>query len=310
MLHTIIGGTGTIGKLVVEELLHQKQLVRSVARRKQEVPYESMQADALNQEEIDKAIEGSSYVYLCIMLPYNAKTWSRDWPIAMKNVIEACLKHDAVLVFLDNIYMYGPKLEVPMTEEHSLSPVSKKGESRHHIANMVQDGIVKKGLKAVIGRAADFYGPNANQSVLYISFLENMLQGKAPQSVAYPEVKHTYAHTRDVARGLVELALHPDTHSQVWHLPVGKAVTMEEVTQKFNENLGTDFKISFIPPFLRGILALFIPVLKEVNEMQYQFKDTYVLSDEKFRQRFPEFRVSSYEEGIPEMIQSFRQSES
>ena len=44
----------------------------------------------------------------------------------MANVIEACKRAQAKLVFFDNVYMYG-KVDGPMTEEHALRPLLEEG---------------------------------------------------------------------------------------------------------------------------------------------------------------------------------------
>ena len=57
---------------------------------------------------------------------------------------------------------------------------------------------------------------------------------------------------------------------------------------------------------MRKLLALFISPLKEVGEMMYQFESDYVMSFEKFKTHFPDFKVSTYQEGVKEMVASFK----
>lgn len=61
----------------------------------------------------------------------------------MHNVIEACIHHQSKLVFFDNVYRYG-RVDGWMAEETPVNPVSKKGEVRARIAEMLMDE-VKKG---------------------------------------------------------------------------------------------------------------------------------------------------------------------
>ena len=51
----------------------------------------------------------------------------------MRNVIDACKRHGARFVFLDNVYAYG-RVEGAMTEETPFNPNSRKGEVRARIA--------------------------------------------------------------------------------------------------------------------------------------------------------------------------------
>jgi nucleoside-diphosphate-sugar epimerase len=226
----------------------------------------------------------------------------------MQNVIDACSKCNANLIFLDNVYMYGPApLAVPFNENHPQQPVLKKGTARKHTADLLLEAFERNKINGVIGRSADFYGPRAVNSQFYVSFLQNMLKGKAPQSLVKPGIKHTYSYTVDNAKALVSLALSPETYGQVWHLPVGEPITIEELTELFNQELGTSFKPSFMPPVLRKALSVFIPIFKDLGEMLYQYDTEYNMSFEKFSKHFPNFAVTSYQQGIREMVRSFRQ---
>lgn len=307
-LHTVLGAGGASGKAIIAELLQKSLAVRAVQRSSFTMKgVECVNATLLDQEETKKAIDGSTHVYMCAAVEYKTRSWQHDWPLMMDNIIKACLYADAVLVFLDNIYMYGPApLTIPFDEKHTQLPPSKKGMVRKQVADMVEKAITDQNLKAVIARSADFYGPYAKNSMLYIQTLDRMMAGKGPNSIATPGIRHTYGNTTDNARAMVLLAKHPDCYGQVWHLPVGDAITPEQIVQLINKALNTSFKPSFIPTFIKAILRVLIPVMKEAGEMEYQFDNEYIMSWDKFKKRFPDFRVTPYEKGIAEMIASFK----
>ena len=54
--------------------------------------------DIKASEEILKAVEGSEVVYLTAGLNYDIKVWRRDWPVIMKNIVEACKKNKSKFV--------------------------------------------------------------------------------------------------------------------------------------------------------------------------------------------------------------------
>jgi nucleoside-diphosphate-sugar epimerase len=132
-----------------------------------------------------------------------------------------------------------------------------------------------------------------------------MLKGKAPQLLFPPDIPHTYSDTVDIGRALVALALAEDTYGQAWHLPVNPPITMEEITAIFNRHLGTSLKAGMLPFWAQRLIGLFILPLREVLEMNYQFRYPYVMSDRKFRERFPDFEVTGYEEGLGRLVQYF-----
>jgi nucleoside-diphosphate-sugar epimerase len=307
-LHTVLGASGAVGQAVIRELQARDLPVRAVSRSTVPEGIETMAADLRQEADVAKVVAGASHVYLCVGLSYSATVWEKEWPLVMRQVIAACAREGAVLVFLDNVYMYGPApLRVPFTETHRQEPSSRKGKVRKAIADQLLDAVAKGEVQGVIGRAPDFLGAGAVNSIFYILFLERMLQGKAPQSTAVPNVVHTYADVADLGRALVALALDPVTHGQVWHLPVGEPITVEGMQAHFNAVLGTNYQVSFLPAILRRILAWFVPILREVNEMQYQFETPYIMSDAKFRAHFSDFQTPPYAETVAQMVAHFRQ---
>jgi nucleoside-diphosphate-sugar epimerase len=305
-LHIVLGGSGAIGQSVILSLKKRNIKTIAVERSKKIKNTETRLVDLLDQEQTALSLADATHVYLCVGLPYNTKIWKREWPILAESVIRACEKSGAKLIFLDNVYMYGPKpLAVPFDETHQQIPSSQKGIVRKEVADMILSAHSEKRIQAVIGRSADFYGPNAVNSALYTSFLERMLRGKAPQSLSKQGIKHTYAFSLDNGDALVRLALDATTYGEVWHLPVGDAVTVDYMLELMNNCLNTAFKVSYLGTATTTILSLFIPIIKEVKEMLYQFDNTYIMSDAKFRQHFPDFSSTPYPEGISVMIDSF-----
>jgi len=307
MLHTVLGANGAIGLATIEELKNRQLPIRAVSRNSQINGVENRSADLLQPDQAEEAIHGSSHVYLCVGLPYKTSIWQRDWEILMQHCIKACEKAKARLIFLDKIYLYGPPpLRVPITEAHLRMPASKKGKARKRTTEMLLRAFEEERIQGVVGRAADIYGPDAINSPFYIAFLERMLQGKAPQSLCRIDQPHTFAYTGDLGRALVALALDERTHQQEWHLPVGPITTVQEMTDLLNEELSTDFQVQVMPKLMRKTLGLFMPIIREVEEMLYQLEDPYVFSFEKFQQHFPEFQVMDYRVGLQKMVRSFQ----
>ncbi|MCU4163757.1 NAD-dependent epimerase/dehydratase family protein [Carboxylicivirga caseinilyticus] len=306
-LHTVLGASGGVGQSVLQVLLEKELPARAVSRSMNFKGVELMSADLLKAEEVDRVVAGSAVVYLCVGLEYKTEVWQRDWPVLMDNVIEACSKHGATLIFLDNVYMYGPApLQQKFDEGYTENPSTQKGIVRKMIDDKLKAAFIQGKLQGVIARAADFIGPNANNSVFYFSFLERIIKNKAPQSLLPRGPKHTYANTIDLGRALVELGLEPETYNAVWHLPVGEPVSVDEMMAIFNDVLETSYKVSYMPKLLKKIVAAFVPVVKEFDEMIYQFEYDYIMSFEKFKKQFPNFKITPYREVVKQMIESFR----
>ncbi len=295
--HVVLGARGAVGAAVVAELQAHGRDVLALRRT---------DADARTPGALGPYVTGASHVYLCLGLPYTAAIWERDWPAVMTNVLDTCQAAGARLIFLDNTYMYGPPpLATPFGEDHPQQPVTRKGKARKRTADLALAAHREGRVRVVIGRAADFYGPGAANSPLYIRFLENILAGKAPQTFMPQGPRHTWACTSDLGRALVRLALDEAAYGDVWHLPAGPALTVEDMADLFRRETGRDFRVSFIPPGVVRLLGLFNPAVREVSEMGYQFRSDYVIDWSRFRARYPDAGATPYEAGVHAMVRSF-----
>lgn len=305
-LHLVVGGSGPSGRAIIKELQKRNLFVKSLGRSKTVETVESIQADIFNLEEYKKAISGASYIYLAIGLLYETKFWEKNWPLVMENTIEASKFTNAKLIFLDNIYMYSNPLPDSFDEHTEQFPKTKKGIIRKNVSDLLLEAIKSKKVQALIGRSATFYGENCKNSFLYTSFIERMLENKNPQSLFKPDQVHTYSNITDNARAIVELALDDSCYGEVWHLPVNSPITLNEILEIVNSILNKKFKISVMPKFMFRILSFFIPILKELKEMLYQMENPYIMSWQKFKNKFPNFKLTSYEQGLKEMVDSFK----
>jgi len=300
-LHVVLGGTGAIAQEVIADLKAKGLPVRAVSRRPVN-GVETVQADLLDAEAARSAIAGASHAYLCVGLPYNTEVWKRDWPLLMKNVIDACAETNARLIFFDNAYGYGPApLQNPITEEHPLETPSKKGKIRRAVVAGLLTAHAEGRVKAVVGRSAVFYGPGATNSPVVITVVNNLVAGKQPQWIGRPDTRQSMNYTVDAARALVALALDEEAYGQIWHLPVdAPALTPQQVATKLAEIVGKPElgKLQVPPKFMLPLLGMMVPGIHELQEMLYQFESDYIFSDAKFRQRYPTFSVTPYDEGL------------
>jgi nucleoside-diphosphate-sugar epimerase len=76
--------------------------------------------DVLDAEAVAAVIKGASQVVASIGFQYDGRIWRYAWPKAMTNIVSACETCRARLVFVDNLYMYGPR-DVPLREDMSLT---------------------------------------------------------------------------------------------------------------------------------------------------------------------------------------------
>jgi nucleoside-diphosphate-sugar epimerase len=304
MKQTILGANGTIGKLLAKELLNYTQDIRLVSRNPEKINEsdELFPADLTDANMVDKAIEGSDIVYLVVGFDYNLKTWQNNWPKLMKATIESCIRHQAKLVFFDNVYMYDKSAIPHMTEDSPINPSSKKGLVRKEIADMLLKAVAEKKISALIARAPDFYGPGNQNSYLIQVVYNNLIKGKNANWFINANKKHSFIYTPDAAKACALLGNSPDSYNQVWHLPTDDhTLSGQEWLDLFNREMKTDKKLSVLPMFLIRILGIFMPFMREMPEMMYQYDQDYFFDSTKFQKRF-NFTPTSYQAGVKQIV--------
>jgi len=220
----------------------------------------------------------------------------------MRNVIDACKLHRARLVFFDNIYMYGPVNGV-MTEETIFNPTSEKGKIRAGIANMLLNEVKNGTLTAMICRAPEFYGPGKTLSVANAMVFDNIRKGKKAQWMITDKSRRTFIYTPDAGKATALLANSPDTWNQTWHLPCDESFpTGKEFMQLINQVTGKEINYSVLSRFMVNMEGLFVPNIREIKELLYQFEQDYIFSSDKFKKAFPSFSITSYREGIAAIL--------
>ncbi|MEO6732941.1 MAG: NAD-dependent epimerase/dehydratase family protein [Ferruginibacter sp.] len=304
MRQTILGANGTIGTLLAKELTPYTNQIRLVSRNPKKVNEtdELFFADLSNPEMVEKAIEGSEVVYLVVGFDYNTKIWREKWPKLMQATIAACIKHKSKLVFFDNVYLYDSKAIGHMTEDSPINPASKKGMVRREIADMIMNEVKAGNLIALIARAPDFYGPDNDKSLLIETVFKNLKKGKRPNWFIDATKKHSFIYTPDAAKATAMLGNTSGAFNQVWHLPSDKnTLTGEEWVALFNREMNTSKKVMVLPMFMLKVLGIFIPLMREMPEMMYQYDRDYFFDSSKFEKHF-DFIPTTYETGVKQIV--------
>ena len=287
-MHTILGANGIIAQELSRALAVHESNIRQVSRNPRKVNQtdETFQANLLDGKTTSNAVAGSDVAYLVAGLPYNTSVWQEQWPRVMRNVIDACKQHRTRLVFFDNVYAYG-RVDGVMTEKTIFNPTSKKGEVRAKIATMLLDEMRSDDFQAMIVRAADFYGPGAMQSFPYATVFERLKAGKKPQWIGNPNTVHTFTFTPDAGRALALLGRAPEAYGQTWHLPTTKEpLTGADFVRLACDQAGRTYTLQVAPRWMLKLMGVFIPMLRENEEMMYQFEYDYRFDSSKMESAF------------------------
>lgn len=299
-MQTILGAGGVIANELASALRQYTSSVRLVSRhpRKVNEADELFTADLLNAADVKAAVAGSEVVYLTAGLVYNAKIWQAQWPVIMRNTIDACLASGSRLVFFDNIYMYDPNRLSPMTESTLIAPSSEKGKVRAAIIEMLMTAVKKQGLQALVARSADFYGYSiANVSLLTETVIKPLGEKKTANWLMDANRLHSFTWVPDAAKGTAMLGNTPDAFGETWHLPTAAhPLTGKQWVELMAGLLNVQPKYRVVGKTLTRIMGWFMPIMRESVEMLYQYDRDYVFDSSKFEQRFS-YTPVSYQDG-------------
>lgn len=304
--NVVFGATGGIGGAVVAELSRRGRRVRAVSRRG-EAPEgtEGVAADAADSAEAAAVARGAGVVYHCVNPGYTR--WPELLPPISRSILGAAESSGAKLVFVDNLYAYGP-VDGPLREDMPPTASGPKGRTRVEVAAELLAAHDEGRVRVTIGRASDYYGPGGANSASGEPIFGRVLAGKRPQWTGKLDVPHTFHYLPDIARGLVTLAEHPEADGEIWHLPAAEPVTAQQFFDLVFAAAGrpTPAKAQIAGPALLAVAGIFSPMLRELRETAYQFRRPFVIDSSKFERAFGRLEPTPHREAVERTVAWFR----
>lgn len=289
-LHVVLGSAGGVGRPLVRHLAAQGKRVRAVNRSGRSAGLEEVgsavefvAADLLRREDTLAACRDAAVIYHCAGTPY--ERWAQDLPIFMENVLAATRANGAVLVYADNCYMYAPTSQ-PMTESLPYAPVTKKGQVRKELAEKLLAAHEQGTIRATIGRATTFYGPEVRVSTMGDQFFPALIAGKSAIWLGPLDQPHAMTFVDDFAHGLLTLGTHEQALGQAWHIPAAPALTGQQYIDLASELAGVPSKPIIPPQIYLRFRGIFNPTICEIIEMLYEFKEPYLIDGNKYQRTF------------------------
>lgn len=304
-MQTILGANGQIGSELALALKNEfTDEIRLVSRNPKRVndTDELVRANLLDAVETQKAVEGSEIVYLTAGLPIDTTMWVEQFPIMMRNVINACAMHNAKLVYFDNTYMY-PQTDELLTEEIRFEPYGKKGRVRGMIVQMLLDAMKEGRVQAMICRAPEFYGPGQTQSITNTTVLDKLRAGESAKVFISDKTLRTLIYTPDASKAMALLGNTSDAYGQTWHLPCDdNRLTYKQLIDIASDILGARRNYKVLKKWQLKLLSFVSKPVRETLELLPRYEVDNVFLSNKFKERFPDFKITSYKEGLAKTL--------
>jgi nucleoside-diphosphate-sugar epimerase len=301
MMQTILGANGIIGEELARELRkNYTDHIKLVGRNPVKTDPNDLlfKADLLDPQQVNLAVQDSTIAFLTVGLAYDSTVWLREWVVVMQNVIDACKSNNCKLVYFDNTYAYPQDISI-QTETTPLSSKGKKGSGKRLAAELLLKAIADKEIDAVICRAPEFYGPGKTKGFTNSMIFENLKKGKNPNVFLKDDVVRTLIFTPDASRAMALIGNTPDAYGQTWHLPCDDSrLTYKQFIGTIEKQLNRKIKYTILSRLLVKIASLFNHNLKETQELLPRYAIDNIFESTKFKKRFPDFKTTTYQEGI------------
>ncbi|MDO9414764.1 NAD-dependent epimerase/dehydratase family protein [Pararhizobium sp.] len=203
----VLGATGGIGGAVARTLVARGWTVRALNRTagaNRDPSFTWIRGDAMERGDVLAAAQGARLIVHAVNPP-GYRNWDELVLPMLDNTIAASLATGATVLLPGTVYNFGPDSFPLLTEDAPQNPKSEKGKIRVDMERRLHSACAEKGLRAIVVRAGDFFGPQAANNW----FSQGMVTPQKPVTgVMYPGsqgVGHQWAYLPDVAETMVRL---------------------------------------------------------------------------------------------------------
>lgn len=264
----VLGATGGVGGETARALLARGWQVRGLVRQLRpglDPRIDWREGDAMVRSDVLAAAEGVSALVHAVNPP-GYREWDKRVLPMLENSVEAAWANDARLALPGTIYNYDPAQTPVARPDSPQAPGTRKGGIR----KAMEARIAESGVRALILRAGDYYGPQPGNSWLSqgmitpgkpVTRVTNPGRKGAGHAWAYlPDVGETFARLLDREAELPRFArFHFAGH---WD-PDGSAFPAAIATAA-----GRNARQVRLPWALLPLVALFNPTIRELLEMR------------------------------------------
>ncbi len=290
-LALVIGATGGIGGAVAERLIAGGWRVRAMNRnpdaaRAGRQYLEWIKGDAMVEADVVAASEGASLIVHGANPP-GYRNWAGLQLPMLRATIAAARVAGARIVFPGTVYNYGPDAFPSIDETDAQTPISRKGAIRVQMEAALRQA-AKEGVKVLIVRAGDFFGPGPGNNWLSQGLVK---PGRPIGAVSYPgpmAIPHCWAYLPDVAETMVRLAMRDDLADfETFHMR-GQTLTGNELVKALSEAAGRKLAVSRLPWIAIKAMAPFNETMREMLEMRYLWDRPVLLDNARLVARLGE----------------------
>jgi UDP-glucose 4-epimerase len=159
------------------------------------------------------------------------------------NALELCRKYQASMIFTSS-YVYGIPKYLPIDESHPVQSFNPYSDTKIIGEKICQGYHDFFGIKTIVVRPFNVYGPNQNQKFLIPAII---LQAKTGQiTLQDPKPKRDLIYIDDLIDFYLKVLAYQPSKLEVFNVGSGTSYSVQEITDIIIINLKSDVKICFL----------------------------------------------------------------
>jgi nucleoside-diphosphate-sugar epimerase len=285
----VLGATGSYGAHVTAALLAKGWTITALARdpdaarRKAGVnmPIEWVKGDALVPADVARAARGARLIVHAVNPPLY-RNWAGTAPPMLESTIAAAKAEGARILLPGNVYNFAPDSGERIAENAVQAPVTRKGAIRVRMEARLREAAAE-GVKALIMRAGDFFGPATENSALSWMVVKQRGLARAVLRPGPADVGHAFAYLPDLARATALVLEREDALAdfETFHF-AGQWLTPIDLRDAVRAAAGRPRLPSIPFPWaMVHAMAPFDETMREMLEMRYLWRRPIGLDNAK-----------------------------
>lgn len=324
MIAFVTGGTGFIGSLLVEQLVHAGCEVHCLVRKSsslkwlQKLPVQLVHGDLFAEETLAATLAQTSHVFHLAGMTkgLTAAEYFRANGEATRAMLQACAHHAKGLerfIYVSSIAAAGPSHEGHLVrEDETPRPISVYGRSKLEGERACAEYVSK--LPITIARPPVVYGPRDRDVYEYFKQVQMGIRLRPGRQKRYTSMIHVH----DLVAGLMVLAHHPKAVGETYFLTNPEPYEWSGLGQAIAAALGkktiqitVPLSITPVVAAVSELVAQIIrrPALLNFDKVREMRETHWVFSAEKARAQLGFLTVLSLEEGLRQTVEWYRENE-
>ncbi|MFZ5524126.1 MAG: NAD-dependent epimerase/dehydratase family protein [Pseudomonadota bacterium] len=312
MIVAVTGGTGFIGKRLVEHLVGRGDTVRLLTRasvipgKHPLVEVHNCDLVTMNASDLSSILDGVDVLYHCAGQLTNPQAMRALHVDATRKLVEAASRRIGHWVQLSSVGVYGPVHEGAIDEDSAINPVGEYEITKAESDSIVANGAALAGFSYSVLRPSNVFGIHMRNQSLFKMI--SMIDRGWFFYIGKPGASANYIHVDNVAEGLVRCGTMQAAHGMTFNL--SGHCTLEHFAGVIAEALGRSAPSLRIPlPAARMMGAALgrVPGFPLTRSRIAALTNRSIYPISRIRHVLGYRHIVTMEEGLRELVAAYRQ---